>query len=124
MITFTIKKSGRAEKYLDKLSKMDFMRRVESLASRGTQALASATPHRTGATARSWFHKVESDAKRTTITWYNSHVNGGVNIAVILQYGHGTGTGGWVQGIDYINPAIKPVMDSIAESVWKEVTSL
>lgn len=124
MITFELKSSGRTEKYLDKLKKMDFMKRVESLASRGTAALSAATPRRTGATAASWSHSVKVTGDRTTITWSNSHINHGVNIAVILQYGHGTGTGGWVQGQDYINPAIKPVMDSIAESVWKEATSL
>ena len=88
----------------------------------GVDALASATPVESGLTAASWYFEVESGGGRHRITWKNSNVNGGVHIAIILQYGHGTGTGGYVQGRDYINPAIRPVFDKIEAEVWKEVT--
>lgn len=90
----------------------------------GVEALASATPVDTGKTASSWYYKVDYNEGSASITWSNSNVNDGVNIAVILQYGHGTGNGGYVVGRDYINPAIAPIFDKITEHVWEEVTSL
>lgn len=90
----------------------------------GVSALASATPVESGQTANSWYYEVELSKESATITFLNSHVNKGVPIAIILQYGHGTGTGGWVQGRDYINPAIQPIFDKIADEAWKEVTKL
>ena len=88
----------------------------------GIDALKSVTPVDTGRTADSWFYRVDKEGGIVKLVFSNSNVNKGVNIAIILQYGHGTGTGGWVEGRDYINPAIQPVFDQIAEDLWKEVT--
>ena len=88
----------------------------------GVAALASATPVDTGETANSWYYEIVHENGTITITFNNSHIQNGVPIAVILQYGHGTGTGGWVEGRDYINPAIQPIFDKIAENAWREVT--
>lgn len=90
----------------------------------GVAALASATPVDTGLTANSWYYEIQHDNGSATITFNNSNIQNGVPIAIILQYGHGTGTGGWVQGRDYINPAIQPIFDKIAENAWREVTKL
>ena len=88
----------------------------------GVAALSSATPVETGLTASSWYYKITNKKNQVRITFYNSNLQNGVPIAVILQYGHGTGTGGWVEGRDYINPAVRPVFDKIADTAWKEVT--
>lgn len=90
----------------------------------GVAALMSATPVDTGLTANSWYYEIKKDKGRASIAFYNSNIQNGIPIAIILQMGHGTGTGGWVQGRDYINPAIQPIFDSIAERAWKEVTTL
>ena len=90
----------------------------------GVAALASATPIDSGLTASSWYYEIKRENGSVTISFNNSNIQNGVPIAVILQYGHGTGTGGWVQGRDYINPAIQPIFDKIAENAWKEVTKL
>lgn len=96
---------------------------LESLAQQGVAALQSATPVESGQTAASWSYEIERSGTSIRISWVNSNNIGGVNVAVILQYGHGTGTGGYVAGRDYINPAIKPVMDQIADEVWRKVTN-
>lgn len=90
----------------------------------GVQALSSATPVDSGLTASSWYYTIENKNGTAKIMFNNSNIQNGVPIAVILQYGHGTGTGGWVEGRDYINPAIRPIFDKIAESAWREVTKL
>lgn len=90
----------------------------------GVAALASATPVDSGLTASSWYYEIKHDRGSATITFHNSNIQNGVPIAIILQYGHGTGTGGWVEGRDYINPAIQPIFDKIANEVWREVTKL
>ena len=90
----------------------------------GVAALASATPVETGKTAGSWYYEIKRQNGSVSLVFNNSNINKGVPIAIVLQYGHGTGTGGWVQGRDYINPAIQPVFDRIAETAWKEVTKL
>ena len=90
----------------------------------GVAALASATPVDSGQTANSWYYEIERQNGSVSIIFNNSNVNKGVPIAIILQYGHGTGTGGWVQGRDYINPAIQPIFDEIANNAWKEVTKV
>lgn len=87
----------------------------------GVEALASATPVETGTTAASWYYEVINSKGQMGIAWYNSNTNKGANIAILLQYGHGTGTGGWVAGYDYINPAIRPVFDRMADDIWKKV---
>lgn len=90
----------------------------------GVAALASATPVDSGLTANSWYYEIENKKGSVKISFKNSNIQNGVPIAIILQYGHGTGTGGWVQGRDYINPAIQPIFDKIAENAWREVTKL
>lgn len=89
----------------------------------GVEALAAATPKDTGTTAASWSYEIVATRSGYSIYWSNSNENRGVNIALILQYGHGTGTGGYVNGVDYINPAIRPIFDEIANAAWKEVTA-
>lgn len=96
---------------------------VEALAQRGVDALRAATPVESGLTAQSWGYEIEQKNGAIFISWTNSNIVNGVNVAVILQYGHGTGTGGYVSGQDYINPAIKPIFDEIANELWKKVTS-
>lgn len=88
----------------------------------GVAALASATPIDSGKTANSWYYEIVNKNGSVSITFYNSNVQNGVPIAIILQYGHGTGNGGWVEGRDYINPAIQPIFDKIANDAWREVT--
>lgn len=89
----------------------------------GVDALRSATPIDTGLTADSWYYQVNQSSSGMTLSFHNSNINHGVPIAIILQYGHGTRNGGWVQGVDYINPALVPIFDELSEKVWKEVTS-
>lgn len=125
-VTFTT--SGSFDKTRSFLLSMqniqsDIARFCESAGQRGVAALAAATPVDSGLTAASWGYEVESTGDTTTITWTNSNTSTGVNIAIILQYGHGTGSGGWVSGRDYIMPAIQPIFDSIADDVWKKVTT-
>jgi hypothetical protein len=124
MITFTLSGStSRTQAFLQKMQSQDLYSGLESLAERGVSALQATTPKESGLTAASWSAEVSTEGGATTITWSNSHVQDGVNIAIILQYGHGTGTGGYVAGRDYINPAIKPIFDDIANEVWKKVTN-
>lgn len=113
----------KTEKFLSAAQKGNFYRHLEEYGQRGVMALASMTPIESGKTALSWDYEIVHNAKGISIYWKNSNIQNGVNIAVILQYGHGTGTGGYVQGRDYINPAIRPIFDEIAEQVWKEVTT-
>lgn len=94
---------------------------LDKYAKQGVVALQNATPVDSGKTAHSWGYEIESGKNSATIHWYNTNTNRGVNIAVILQYGHGTGTGGYVQGRDYINPAMRPIFDKIADAAWNEV---
>ena len=90
----------------------------------GVAALASATPVDSGLTANSWYYTIEHKNESSSINFHNSNIQNGVPIAVILQYGHGTRNGGWVEGRDYINPAIQPIFDRIANDAWREVTEL
>lgn len=90
----------------------------------GVAALSSATPMDTGVTANSWYYKIVNKNGSATISFYNSNIQNGVPIAIILQYGHGTRNGGWVEGRDYINPSIQPIFDRIANDAWREVTKL
>lgn len=113
----------KTDAFFSRMSKGDIFKNLESAAQEGVAALRSATPSDTGLTANSWDYEIEYRRGSCKITWTNSNVNQGVPIAIILQYGHGTGTGGWVAGRDYINPAMRPTFDKIAEKVWKEVTS-
>ena len=90
----------------------------------GVELLASATPKESGLTANSWYYEITHENGSSSISFHNSNINKGVPIAIILQYGHGTRNGGWVEGIDYINPAIQPLFEKIAQYAWKEVTKL
>ena len=111
-------------RYLVKLDETIKRKDLDKYGKEGVAALASATPVDSGLTANSWYYEIERSKSTASITFYNSNVQRGINIAIILQMGHGTGTGGWVEGRDYINPAIQPIFDRIAENAWKEVTSL
>lgn len=110
-------------RFLEKMQNFKVRRILEKYASAGVSALSSATPVDSGATAASWGYEIVSSGESHTIYWTNTNSNKGVVIAVILQYGHGTGTGGYVQGRDYINPAMRPVFDKIAEEAWREVVN-
>lgn len=114
---------SKTEKFLNTISKKLYYRNLQKYAEQGVAALASATPVDSGTTANSWDYEIRQTKNSVSIYWTNSNVNKGVPIAVIIQYGHGTRNGGYVQGRDYINPAMRPIFDKIAENVWKEVIS-
>lgn len=97
---------------------------VGELAEAGKKSLEAATPKDTGKTASSWDYSIEDDGKKITVNWTNDNIVKNVNIAVILQYGHGTRNGGYVQGIDYINPALQPIMNQMADSMWEAIVTL
>lgn len=109
--------------YLEKIKKAVNVSNLDKYGQQGVAALASATPKDSGKTANSWYYETKIENGSATITFCNSNVNKGVPIAIILQYGHGTRNGGWVEGRDYINPAIRPIFDNIANEAWKEVTN-
>lgn len=113
---------NNTEKFLNRVKGREYLNILDMYGQMGVEALAAATPVDTGTTAASWTYEIERTATSTSIFWINTNTNQNVNIAVILQYGHGTGTGGYVQGRDYINPAIRPVFDKIAEEAWRGVT--
>ena len=112
------------DRFLVKANKREYFGVLKKYAIKGVEALSSATPIDTGYTSQCWKYEIETTEGKTIIRWLNTNAKDGVNIALILQYGHGTGTGGYVQGLDYINPALQPVFDEIAEQTWKEVTSI
>ena len=115
---------NNTERFLKGAPKIKYRRILEKYAKEGVKALASATPVDSGITANCWDYELKVGQGFYSISWTNSNVVDGVPIAIILQYGHGTGTGGYVQGRDYINPAIKPIFDKISESLWQEVSRL
>ena len=122
MITFKHRGSFKnTERFLNYVKGRKYLNALDKWGQYGVEALSAATPVDTGKTAASWTYEITQTDAQTTITWLNTNVNQGVNIAIILQYGHGTGTGGYVQGRDYINPAMKPAFDAIAEGVWQEI---
>ena len=108
--------------WFDRMTKLDLALIMNQFGKEGVSALAAATPSRSGLTSKSWNYEVTRKGNNWKITWTNSNVNKGANIAVLIQYGHGTRNGGYVVGRDYINPAIRPVFDKIAKQAWKEVT--
>ncbi len=110
-------------KFLNKVKNVKINDILSKYGEMGVTALSQATPKDSGITSQSWNYKIEVKNNNASIVWYNTNVVKGVNIAVILQYGHGTRNGGWVEGTDYINPAMKPIFDKIANQVWKEVTN-
>ena len=123
MISFKQKGDfSNLEKFLEK-SKKNHFSELDRLGQKGVNALAAATPTNSGETANSWSYEIVRKKNTTSIVWSKSHVIDGVNVADIIQYGHGTQNGGYVEGRDYINKALQPIFDEIAESAWKEVTS-
>ena len=122
-----VKQSGNfnnTERFLKGAKKLHIEKILDRFGKEGVRAFASATPVDSGLTANSWGYDVSVSRGSYSITWTNTNVVNGVPIAIILQYGHGTGTGGYVQGRDYINPAIKPIFDMIANAIWQEVVNL
>lgn len=113
---------SKTMKFLNRLQNKDYLNILSTYGKRGVEALRAATPKDTGKTADSWYYEIKQDRNQTTINWCNSNTNDGVVIAMLLQYGHGTGRGGYVQGTDYINPAMKAIFDDLANECWKEVT--
>lgn len=125
MISFRQKGDfSKVTRYLVNVKKAARRANLDKYGQRGVAALKSATPVDSGLTAESWYYEVVRKNGSVTITFNNSNIQNGVPIAIVLQYGHGTGTGGWVEGRDYINPSIQPLFDSIAEEAWREVTRL
>lgn len=115
---------SKLTRYLERIKRVAKISSLDKYGREGVAALASATPIDSGLTADSWKYEIQYSNGSAVISFRNTNVHNGVPIAIILQYGHGTGTGGWVQGRDYINPAIQPIFDKILEDAWKEVTSL
>lgn len=125
MISFRQKGDfSKLTRFLEKAKEAVKIGDLDRYGREGVAALASATPKDSGLTASSWYYEIKHGNGTVSISFHNSNVNDGVPIAVILQYGHGTGNGGWVEGRDYINPAIRPIFDKIADNAWKEVTRL
>ena len=124
MISF--KESGDF-KNLEKLLSFSKKANIEAILNKygqiGVEALSAATPSRSGKTASSWSYKVTRSKGNLQIDWYNTNTNKGENIAILIQYGHGTGTGGYVHGIDYVNPAMKPIFDQLSRDLWMEVNA-
>ena len=125
MITFRQKGDfSKLSRYLVRVKEAARIGVLDKYGREGVAALASATPVESGKTAGSWYYEIKRQNGSVSIIFKNSNINKGVPIAIILQYGHGTGTGGWVEGRDYINPAIQPIFDRIADEAWREVTKI
>lgn len=123
MITFEAKNDFKnTNKLFERLRSRAKIVDLDRIGQMGVDALSAATPVQTGETASSWYYTIDRGQDYATITWCNSNVVDGANVAVLLQYGHATRNGSWVEGIDYINPALKPVFDEIAQTAWREVT--
>lgn len=125
MISFRHKGDfSKTTSFLKRAKDKVYLRDLDKYGRQGVAALASATPIDSGKTASSWYYKIENTKESAKITFYNSNVQNGVSIAIILQYGHGTRNGGWVEGRDYINPAVRPIFDKIVDDAWREVSKL
>lgn len=123
MISFSNKGNfDKTSKFLNKISKINIKNLLDKYGQLGVNALSSATPISSGETAKSWGYYLTISSKSSTITWTNSHVVDGLPIAILIQYGHGTRNGGYVEGVDFINPALKHLFDNLAEEAWKEIT--
>lgn len=125
-MNITFESSGsfhNTESFLRNAPKANIRSILESLGQQGVRALASGTPQESGLASNSWYYEVKRTRGGWEIIWSNSDIESGFPVAVMLQYGHATGTGGWVQGRDYINPAIKPIFEEIANRAWKAVRS-
>ena len=115
---------SKTTSFLKRAKDKVYLEDLDKYGRQGVAALASATPIDSGKTASSWYYKIENTKESAKITFYNSNVQNGVSIAIILQYGHGTRNGGWVEGRDYINPAVRPIFDKIVDDAWREVSKL
>lgn len=125
MISFRQKGDfSKLNRYLERVKEAARVGILDKYGREGVAALASATPIESGLAASSWGYEIERGASSVRIVFTNSDIESGFPVAIMIQYGHGTGTGGWVEGRDYINPAIQPVFDKIAEEAWREVTKL
>lgn len=123
MITFTTSGNfNKTDNFLKRMSKSDQMSLLKRFGQAGVDALSINTPVDTGETAQSWSYTITRTAESYRIDWVNLNVQNGIPIAILIQYGHGTRTGGYVQAIDYINPAIRPIFESLADEIWGEVT--
>ena len=123
MISFRQKGDfSKVTKFLEKAKESVHLGILDKYGREGVAALSSATPVDTGLTSKSWYYTIENKNGVATLSFNNSNIQNGVPLAIILQYGHGTRNGGWVQGRDYINPAIQPLFDKIADAAWREVT--
>ena len=123
MITFRQKGDfSKLTRFLERAKEAVHLGDLDKYGRQGVAALSSATPVDSGLTAESWYYEIENKNGSATIKFNNSNIQNGVPIAIILQYGHGTRNGGWVEGRDYINPAIQPIFDKIANEAWREVT--
>ena len=123
MISFRQKGDfSKLTRFLERAKNLVHLSDLDRYGREGVAALASATPVDTGKTAASWYYDIKINKESASITFNNSNIQNEVPIAIILQYGHGTRNGGWVEGRDYINPVIQPIFDKIAEEAWKEVT--
>lgn len=109
--------------FLQKMQKLNVDVVLNSAGAKGVAALGRATPKESGLAASSWTYEIKKTSSGIEIGWKNTDVENGFKVALMIQYGHGTGTGGYIQGRDYINPAMRPIFDEIAETVWKAVTS-
>ncbi len=115
---------SKLERFLSRAKNMNTLAILRKYGEKGVQALSEATPVRTGATASSWGYEITESYGSYQIIWTNSNIQDGYSVALLIQYGHGTGTGGYVQGIDYINPALRPIFKQLASDAWKEVTGI
>lgn len=125
MITF--RQEGDFSKltsFLEKSKELFNVGILDKYGRKGVEALAAATPIDSGETANSWYYRIENKNGSAAIVFCNSHIQNGVPIAIILQYGHGTRNGGWAEGRDYINPALQPIFDELVKEAWKEATKL
>ena len=124
MITFTSKGDFKhTERFLKKMSKADFANTLRGVAQKGVQALSAATPVDSGLAASSWGYKTKRSRSSFKIIWTNSDIENGYPVVIGIQYGHGTGTGGYVRGQDFINPAMRPIFEQILADLWTEVTT-
>jgi hypothetical protein len=124
-MTFSFTQKGDWEtttRYLNRMKALNLAAVLNKYGAQGVAALSGATPVRSGQTAGSWSYDIVQHTGYCSIRWHNSNIVGGKPLAILLQYGHGTGTGGYVQGRDYINPAIRPIFDRMADEAWREVT--
>lgn len=123
MVTVVKGKSYRkTNSYLEKVKEVFHTGLLDKYGREGVAALKANTPRDTGKTANSWYYTIERTAQGEKVVWRNSNVEEGYPIAILIQYGHGTGSGAYVKGVDYINPAMAPVFEKIAEDMWKEVS--